>query len=131
MFEMKDEYRLEVVLIDEQHAKLFEIGERAYQLLKNEYSLDKYDNIIAILEELKAYTVIHFRDEEEYMASIKYRRLFSQKIDHADFIKKVNDVDLSKIDENQDEYIMGILSFLAKWLEEHIIQKDLLIVASK
>ena len=131
MFEMKDEYRLGVAHIDEQHAKLFEIGERAYQLLKNEYSVDKYDNIVAILEELKAYTVIHFRDEEEYMESIKYRRLFSQKIDHADFIKKVNDVNLSNIDENQDEYIMGILNFLAKWLEEHIIEKDLLIVKGK
>ena len=29
-----------------------------------------------------------------------------------DFIKKVSEVDLRKIDDNQDEYIMGILDFL-------------------
>jgi hemerythrin len=131
MFEMKDEYRLGIEHIDEQHAKLFEIGGRAYKLLKDAYSIDKYDNIVSIIEELKAYTIIHFRDEEEYMESINYRRLFSQKIDHAEFIKKVNDVDLNKIDQNQDEYIMEILNFIAKWLTEHIIEKDLLMVASK
>lgn len=130
MFEMKDEYRLGIAHIDEQHAKLFEIGERAYQLLKDVYSVDKYNNIVAIIEELKAYTIIHFRDEEEYMESINYKRLFTQKIDHAEFMKKVNDVNLNQIDKNQDEYIMGILNFVAKWLVEHIIEKDLLMVSN-
>jgi len=128
MFEMKDEYKLGIDFIDEQHAKLFEIGERAYKLLKDSYSVDKYDNIVAIIEELRAYTIIHFRDEEEYMESIKYKRLFTQKIDHAAFIKKVSEVNLNKIDQNQDEYLMEILNFVAKWLVEHIIEKDLLIV---
>ena len=114
MFEMKDEYRLGIAHIDEQHAKLFEIGGRAYKLLKDEYSVDKYDNIVEIIEELKAYTIIHFRDEEEYMESIKYKRLFTQKMDHAAFIKKINDVNLNKIDQNQDEYIMDISTFEAR-----------------
>lgn len=129
MFEMKDEYRLGIPKIDDQHEKLFEIGESAYLLLKDTYSEDKYDKIAAIIEELKEYTVIHFRDEEEYMESINHKRLFSQKMDHADFIKQVNEVDFSSIDKDQDEYIMRILDFLAKWLVDHIIEKDLLIVA--
>ena len=131
MFEMKEEYKLGVQLIDEQHAKLFEIGRRAYALLKDSYSIDKYDKIITIIEELKTYTIIHFKDEEDYMESINYKRLFTQKIDHSEFIKKINDVNLSKIDQNQDEYIMDILNFIAKWLVEHIIEKDLLIVAKQ
>ena len=109
MFEMKEQYKLGIANIDEQHEKLFEIGERAYQLLIDKFSTDKYDKIIAIIEELSNYTVIHFRDEEAYMESINYKRLFSQKIDHTDFIKKVGQVDLHKIDKNQDEYIMFIL----------------------
>ncbi|MBU3191881.1 hemerythrin family protein [Clostridium bowmanii] len=129
MFEMKEEYKLGIELIDTQHAKLFEIGERAYNLLKDSYRVDKYDRIIEIIEELRRYTIIHFRDEEEYMDSINYKRLFTQKIDHAEFIKKINDVNLDKIDQNQDEYIMEILNIISKWLVEHIIEKDLLIVA--
>lgn len=128
VFEMKEEYKLGIPLIDEQHARLFEIGESAYQLLKDEFSEDKYDRIVAIINELKDYTVVHFADEEKYMESINYKRLFSQKFEHAEFIKKVNEVDFSKIDTNQEEYIMGILTFLSDWLVSHIIEKDLQIV---
>ena len=127
MFQMEKKYKIGVPQIDEEHEKLFEIGERAYQLLKDPYVIDKYDKIVEVIEELKAYTVYHFKDEEDYMESINYKRLFTQKIDHADFIKKINDVNLDKIDEDQDEAIMGILTFLNDWLVNHILEKDLLI----
>ena len=128
MFEMKEEYKLGVELIDEQHAKLFELGESAFKLLKDSYIVDKYNKIIEVIQELSKYAATHFKDEEDYMESINYRKLFTQKIEHAEFIKKISELDLSKIDENHDEAIMDILSFLAKWLTEHIIEKDLLIV---
>ena len=129
MFEMKEKYKTFNLKIDEEHEKLFEIGERAYQLLMDKYDTDKYDKIVGVIEELKAYTVYHFNAEEEYMMSINYKRLFTQKIDHAFFIKKMDEVDLNKIDENQDEAIMGILTFLNGWLVSHILEKDLLITS--
>ena len=129
MFQMEEKYKIGVLQIDEEHEKLFEIGERAYQLLKDPYAIDKYDKIVEVIEELKEYTVYHFKDEENYMKSINYKRLFTQKIDHADFIRKINDVNLDKIDENQDEAIMEILTFLNDWLISHILDKDLLITA--
>lgn len=49
MFEMKDEYRLGIPSIDEEHEKLFEIGERAYKLLKDPYTIDKYDKIVDVI----------------------------------------------------------------------------------
>ena len=127
MFEMKEKYKTHNSQIDIEHEKLFEIGERAYQLLIDKYNTDKYDKIVDVIEELKSYTVYHFNDEEKYMMSINYKRLFTQKIDHAFFIKKLEEVDLNDIDENQDETIMGILTFLNDWLVNHIIEKDLLI----
>ncbi|EJP6471806.1 hemerythrin family protein [Clostridium botulinum] len=129
MFEMKDEYRLRVSNIDEEHEKLFEIGERAYTLLKDPYIIDKYDKIVDVISELKDYTAYHFKNEEEYMQSINYKRLFTQKIEHEGFIKKLNELDLNKIDENQDEYIMDVLKFLNNWIINHIVEKDLLIVS--
>ncbi|MBW9152550.1 bacteriohemerythrin [Clostridium estertheticum] len=129
MFEMKEKYMTKIPKINAEHEKLFEIGERAYQLLIDKYDTDKYDKIVAVIEELKAYTIYHFNAEEEYMISINYKRLFTQKIDHAFFIKKINEVNLSEIDDNQDEAIMKILTFLNEWLINHIVQKDLLIPA--
>lgn len=129
MFEMKEKYKTNNSKIDLEHKKLFEIGERAYQLLINKFDTDKYDKIVEVIDELKQYTIYHFNAEEEYMKSINYKRLFTQKIDHAFFIKKIDEVNLSKIDENQDEAIMGILTFLNDWLVNHILEKDLLITA--
>ena len=129
MFDMKEKYKTGILLIDAEHEKLFEIGERAYQLLKSPYDTDKYDKIVEVIEELRDYTIYHFKDEENYMESINYKRLFTQKIDHAAFIEKLEGVNLKKVDENQDEAIMGILTFLNDWLVNHILEKDLLIPA--
>jgi len=127
MFEMKEEYKIGIPSIDEEHEKLFEIGEAAFQLLKDTYITDKFDKIVAILGKLREYTVFHFADEEAYMEKIEYKRLFTQKIDHENFIKKIDEINLSKVDDNQDESIMEILTFLNDWLVSHILEKDKLI----
>jgi hemerythrin len=124
MFDWKQDYVLGVQIIDEQHQKLFEIGERAYQLLRDKFRIDKYDEVVRIIAELKDYTIFHFNTEEEYMMSIGYKKFLSHKVYHNDFIDTINNVDLDKIDKNQDEYIMELLSFVAKWIQEHILQKD-------
>jgi len=128
MYEMKEEYKIGVELIDEQHKKLFELANKAYILLKDDFSLDKYDKIVHILEELKDYTIFHFKSEEEYMESIEYKRLFTQKIEHEKFIKTLEETNYRDIDENQDESLVKILNFLNDWLIEHILKTDKLIV---
>jgi hemerythrin len=130
MFKWKQDYVLGVEIIDEQHKKLFEIGERAYQLLKDKFRTDKYDEIVSILVELKDYTIFHFKTEEEYMMSIGYKKFLSHKVYHNDFIETINNVDLGSIDNNQDEYIMGLLGFVAKWIDEHILEKDKQIITA-
>lgn len=125
----KDEYRIGVDEIDEQHKKIFEIANEAYELLKNEFYYDKYDRIIELLEELKDYAKFHFSFEEDYMLSIRYKGYFSQKVAHDNFIDKVNSFDLNAIDENQDQYILEILDFIVDWISQHILISDKKIVA--
>lgn len=127
MITWKEEYRIGVEHIDSQHQKLFEIAGRAYAVLKDEFRLDKYDQITEIIEELKEYTIYHFKSEEEYMRSIGYPRLLSHKVQHDDFIETVNGVDLRKVDEDQDKYLMDILDFVLNWIDGHILGTDKLI----
>lgn len=127
MYKFKDEYRTGIDFIDEQHKVLFEIADKTYNLLKNDFALDKYDRIVGLIEELQDYTAFHFKAEEEYMEKISYKRMFTQKVAHDAFIKRINDVDFSKIDEDQEEYITKILQLLNDWLTEHILENDMLI----
>ena len=124
MFEMKEEYYLGVDLIDGEHKKLFEIAEEAYKLLNEEFVPDKFDYIVKILEELKDYTIFHFEDEEKYMESIQYKKLFSHKIEHQEFIEKLNQLDWEEIEKNQDKALLEILNFLNDWLVNHILYTD-------
>jgi hemerythrin len=130
MFKWKQDYVLGIEVIDEQHKKLFEIGERAYQLLKDKFRTDKYDEIVSILAELKDYTVFHFETEEKYMMSIGYKKFLSHKVYHNDFMETINNANLGSIDKNQDEYIMELLGFVAKWIDEHILQQDKQIITA-
>lgn len=124
MYVMKEEFKTGIDFIDEQHQALFDIANKTYYLLKDEFSIDKYDTIVSLIEELREYSIYHFRAEEEYMEKIKYKRLFSQKVEHDNFIRKFDELDLNLIDENQDEQISYILDFLNNWLCDHIIHND-------
>ena len=129
MIKWKEEYYMGVESLDEQHKELFEIANRIYSLLKNELILDKYNRIIEIIDELKNYTMNHFQAEEEYMKSIGYKRFLSQKAAHNEFLEKMNSIDVEKIDNGHNEYLIGILDFVCDWLGQHIIKEDKLIAA--
>ncbi|AWI05602.1 bacteriohemerythrin [Clostridium drakei] len=127
MLEWKDKYSIGVELIDEQHKHLFEIGNKAVKLLKNDFYVDKYDKIIEIIQELCEYTEFHFKAEEGYMLKIGSKQYESQKIEHDIFIKKINSVDFNNIDNDQQKYLEDLLAFVFNWIIDHILQKDKLI----
>lgn len=124
MIKWQDAYNIGVASIDEQHRQLFVIANRAYDLLRDDLRVDKFDAIVAILAEMREYTVYHFKCEEEYMLSIGYRKFLSHKAEHADFIAKIDEVNLDKIDENQDQYLRATLDFICLWITEHILGRD-------
>ena len=123
-YEFTPDFYTGIEAIDKEHARLFEITNNAYDLLTNDFIPDKYDQISAILEELREYTKTHFAHEEAYMESIAYQKIWSQKIQHAGFIKKLDSYDLKKIDDTQRDSLLEILDFLAKWLFGHIKGMD-------
>ncbi len=131
MYEMREEYLTGIQKVDEEHKRLFEIAEETYQLLNAEFVADKYDGIRNLLQELEEYTKIHFAHEEEYMESIQYKRMFTQKMQHQNFISKLEELDIDAIDgsnaEEQDAMVEDILKFLTDWLVHHILETDKLI----
>lgn len=124
MYEMKDEYLTGIEIIDNEHRVLFEIADEIYELCKNEFVPDKYDHIVNLIEKLKNYAIVHFQHEEEYMESIHYKRMFTQKIQHDNFRRKLETMDLEIVDDNQEEAIEDLLKFVTDWLVEHIMETD-------
>ncbi len=124
MYELTEEYLTGIQQIDDEHRKLFEIAENLYQTLHDDFIPDKFDHIRHAINELQEYTKVHFAHEEEFMESIGYKRIFTQKTEHDAFIQKLDEMDLDAIDENQEQSILDMLDFLAKWLFHHILEND-------
>lgn len=126
MFEMKPEFFTGIELIDNEHRQLFDYANQIYELLHAEFVPDKYDNIVDILGKLRDYTKKHFADEEAYMESIQYKKIFTQKVQHQAFIDELDKLDLDEISEleNQEETIGNLLSFVTDWLIHHILEVD-------
>jgi len=129
--EFTDDYLIGIDLIDREHRELFHIVDKANRLVKAYDTLSGYDRILEILNELKAYTVEHFRDEEEYMESIHYEGLDAQRRAHKAFIDKLENIDYKEIEENPQKSLQQLLEFLLGWLINHILYTDKKIPAEK
>lgn len=127
MYEMKDEYLLGIPVIDEQHTKLFELTEQAYQLLKNDNMLYKCADIRKILGGIKEYSGKHFLVEEDYMRKSGYGGLAEHIELHKAFTIKVDEFDehVSALSlGTQDDLLLELLDYLVVWLEKHIREED-------
>lgn len=123
-YDFTDEYLTGVELVDEEHKELFRIIGQVHEVIANEILADKYDEIISLLEELRTYTKVHFKDEEEYMESIQYEGLEAQKVAHEIFVARLDEIDLNEIDAHQDKVLEELMAFLTEWLINHILHMD-------
>jgi hemerythrin family protein len=119
-----EDYLTGIATVDAQHGKLFDLANECYELVMESEAADKYDKIVAIIQELAAYAGTHFENEEAYAARVGDPHRFSHRALHLRFMKKVGEIDLETVDENQQEYLLNILDFLARWLYEHIKGRD-------
>ena len=126
-FAFTDAYKTGIELVDDEHRRLFEIIKETNDLIHEELLHDKYDEIVRLLTELRNYTEFHFHDEEVLMERIQYPGLDAQKRAHSAFVDKLVDIDLSDLDEmdnNQQTYLNDLVQFLLTWLSNHILGSD-------
>ena len=127
MYEMKEEYLTGIPQVDEEHTRIFELAEQAYQLLQDEHRYDKYDDLVHLVEELKSYTKYRFEHEEEYMESIDYQAIFIQRAQHKAFIQKLDEFEIDEDGLEYQDSIIELLDLITEWLIEHIVKMDKLI----
>ncbi|WP_026393262.1 bacteriohemerythrin [Acetobacterium malicum] len=108
--------------IDKQHQQLFEMADELFEAGKTGKSKEKIGELLNFLD---AYTKQHFRDEESYMATIKYPGLAEQQTAHKAFINE-----LTKLSAEYDKsggniaVIIGANQMVVDWLTKHISGMD-------
>ena len=106
--------------IDREHKKLFELVNSLHDAMKKGKGRDA---VGSVLNSLIQYTETHFVNEEKLMSSVNYPGLYQQKREHADLLKQVNDL-RTKFTKDQTVICMEAMTFLQRWLTEHIMVSD-------
>lgn len=127
MYTFTDDCITGIDKIDEEHRRLFELLNEIDHELKEPHN-DLRLTSMRLMKELKDYASYHFRDEEEYMESIKDEELPRQRRAHQAFISKINSLNLVGASDDQVITITHeLLDYMARWLLNHIIGSDTLI----
>lgn len=112
----EEAYSLGHEKIDQEHQNLFKIAQK----LNNCEDSDVFE----IVKELVKYTRLHFKNEENFMASISYEKLDEHKELHVDLINKINSIiEATKNNENK-QILLKANDFVYKELLPHILLED-------
>ncbi len=119
-YRWKDEYKLSIDTIDEQHKSLFEAIEGLEKLINSEE--DQANPIDASLSFLVRYTDYHFNAEEKLLE----RKGFPDLARHRQLHKDLKDNVLHFLKEQEEGTldIGNFLVFLQYWLVKHILVED-------
>lgn len=113
-------YSVSVRRMDEQHQKLFALINALHDAMRQGKGQAAVQDRV---RELAAYTVTHFRAEEELLRKSNYPGLVAHQMEHQKYVAKVNqlveDTKAGKIASS-----ISVLGFLKAWLADHIRRTD-------
>ena len=116
----KDVYATGINSMDKEHRGLIEQINLLYDAVREK----RDDEIIApILSALEKYTVEHFSHEERLMAEYQYPGLEEHKEVHKALIAEIDSFK-QRANSSTEELAKELLTFLRKWLLEHILKVD-------
>lgn len=109
-----------IAKIDDQHRQLIDIANRVVEAVRERLGSLGVDEIV---KELRDYTVVHFREEEEYMEQVQYPERGAHHVEHERLKQQVkhwqHDLFIQEkvtVDE--------VLEFMRGWLLDHILHSD-------
>lgn len=120
-FKWKNSYSINNAIIDAEHQELFKIASEAFKNVPEDQKMQKIkDTLLSLYEYFKK----HFRDEENYMAEIKYDKIENHKKAHEQIINDLNNFikkfPAMKIYDIEDT----LKDFIDVALVKHIIEDD-------
>ncbi len=128
-FVWSERYNIGVELIDKEHEKLFHILNKLFDIGRQEEK--SHWACHEAVKYFKDHTLQHFKDEEDYMASIDYAGLKTHKRIHKNFRERTLPALEQELERTNysESSIHHFLSVCAGWLVGHTLIEDHMIVS--
>ena len=120
LIQWSDDLSVSVDSIDEQHKVLVQLINKLHTAMKERRSNTE---LVAVVEELKHYTVTHFQYEEKLFARHGYPDTPEHVEQHKLFVQQVLDFEES-LRTGKATVTMDVMRFLKNWLTGHIKGTD-------
>jgi len=120
-----DDYSTGNSMVDNEHKQLFGMVNRLHEVITNG---DHKDVAGPVLRNLVSYTDKHFSHEERLMKDSGYPGYDGHKAKHEDLKGQAIDL-MNKYESGVQVLNTTLVSFLTKWLVEHINQEDKKMIA--
>jgi hemerythrin len=122
----KNEYSIGHFPTDNEHKELISLANKVIRFSNTGEEIPKIRNA---LKALLQYTIIHFRNEEQYMERLGYPEIEHHKECHAELVERLNEVAAENCDIN--DLVHKLKRLMVVWVIEHIINEDLKIKAAQ
>jgi hemerythrin len=122
----KENYKIGVSLIDQQHKELFHRVTDFVETLRATGDWEtKVDQVNRTLNFMKDYVTTHFRDEEAYQQKIGYPEMENHQKMHRDMVQYVSEIS-SQYEQAgyQEQMIQQFAGKLLAWLINHVAAED-------
>lgn len=116
----KSEYAIGHFQTDNEHKELISLANKVIRFANNGEDIR---NIRDALKTLRQYTLIHFRNEEDYMERIGYPDIKQHQECHEELVARMNEVITNNT--NVNDLVHGLKRLMVLWVIEHIIHEDL------
>ncbi len=116
-----DKLKLGVKMFDDQHKELIKLINRLYVAMKENKG---NDTLLKILDELVNYTAHHFDSEEEMFRKYNYPRQAEHVTIHTNLKNTALELK-EKIIAGEAVIGFNVISFLEKWVKNHILVEDM------
>lgn len=113
-------YSVNIRSIDSQHQRLVEMINKLHDAMKKGESNAA---LSGILNDMAAYTLVHFKTEEELFAKYNYPMQDKHKAEHKAFVEKVSAF-IEEFKSGRKTLSIDVMNFLTQWLTKHISGED-------
>ena len=120
LIDWNDDFSVKVKSIDQQHKKLLGLINDLHSAMKQGKGKNAVNKIV---HEVIVYTQIHFSHEEDLMKKLAYPDYLKHKAQHDALVKQVTDIE-ENLNAGKVVLSQDVLTFLKKWLIEHILDSD-------
>jgi len=116
----RDSYNTGVGQFDREHHKLIELIEMMHSAVRDKSGKEVAENAC---NELVAYAVSHFDNEEKAMAAVGYPELEAHRAEHSLLQQEAQNFQ-TRIATNFPDGVTELYRFLREWLANHILDCD-------